>query len=132
MFSSSNKDINRLIGKGMPNFSLKRRSGVLKTSNFIVFRSVFVGQIKLTQISFTFKTSCFSLKIRVSRQKGIWLFHYFNFQRNYGVLNLTSLCFLLNKNITFNKNETESKMENLAYTFREMNLVLSTHIKIAN
>ena len=38
--------------------------------------------------------------------------HYFYFERNYEVLKLKSPCFLLNKNIMFNKNETESKMEN--------------------
>ena len=30
---------------------------------------------------------------------------------------------LLNKNIYFNKNETESKMENPTHSFRETNLV---------
>ena len=35
-----------------------------------------------------------------------------------------SPCLLLNKNINFNKNETESKIENATNTFREMNLVL--------
>ena len=32
--------------------------------------------------------------------------------------------FLLNKNIKFNKNETESKMENSTHSFRDMNHVL--------
>ena len=32
--------------------------------------------------------------------------------------------FLLNKNMNFNKIETESKMENSAYSFREKSLVL--------
>ena len=31
---------------------------------------------------------------------------------------------LLNKNINFNKNETESKMKNPAHSFRETNFVL--------
>ena len=35
-----------------------------------------------------------------------------------------SQCILLNKNINFNKNETESKTENLTYSFRETNFVL--------
>ena len=34
-----------------------------------------------------------------------------------------SPCFLLNKNINFAKNETESKMENPTHSFREMNHV---------
>ena len=39
------------------------------------------------------------------------------------VLKSTSICDLLNKNINFNKNETQSKIENPAYSFRETNLV---------
>ena len=34
------------------------------------------------------------------------------YEKNYGVLKLKSPCILLNKNTFFNKNETESKMEN--------------------
>ena len=34
-------------------------------------------------------------------------------------------CILLNKNIDFNKSETESKMENPTQGFRKTNLVLS-------
>ena len=33
--------------------------------------------------------------------------------------------FLLNKNLNFSKKEAESKMENLAHTFQETNLVLN-------
>ena len=35
-----------------------------------------------------------------------------------------SPCILLNKNTNFNKNKTESKMENPTHSFREMNLAL--------
>ena len=42
----------------------------------------------------------------------------------YDVLESKSLCFLLNKNINLNRNETESKMENLTHTFRETILAL--------
>ena len=34
------------------------------------------------------------------------------YEKNYGVLKLKIPCILLNKNTYFNKNETESKMEN--------------------
>ena len=54
----------------------------------------------------------------------MWLFYYFNFERNYDVLKSKSPCILLNKNINFNKNETELKMENPTYNFRETNLML--------
>ena len=57
----------------------------------------------------------------------VWLFYYFNFERNYGALKLKSPCILLNKNIYFNKNEMESKMENPTLSFRETNLVLSSY-----
>ena len=55
----------------------------------------------------------------------MWLFYYFNFERNYDVLKSKIPCILLNKNINFNnKNETELKMENSTHSFRETNLVL--------
>ena len=50
----------------------------------------------------------------------MWLFYYFNFERNYDVLKSKGPC----KNINFNYNEAESKIENPAHSFREMNLVL--------
>ena len=44
---------------------------------------------------------------------------------NYDVLKSKFPYILLNKNImNFNKNETESKMENPTHSFRETNLVL--------
>ena len=42
----------------------------------------------------------------------------------YDVLESKILCFLLNKSINLNRNETESKMENPTHTFRETILVL--------
>ena len=52
-----------------------------------------------------------------------WLFYYFNFERNYDVLKSKRPCFLLNKSINFNKNETELKMKNPTHYFRETNIV---------
>ena len=52
------------------------------------------------------------------------LFYYFNFERNFEVLQLKSPYILLNKDINFNRNETESKMENPTHSFREKKLVL--------
>ena len=49
----------------------------------------------------------------------MWLFCYFNFERNYDVLKSKSAGILLNKNINFNKKETESKTENHTYTVLE-------------
>ena len=76
---------------------------------------------KLRFSGLNFKTSCCNLKIRGVGAKRVWLFYYFNFERNYAVLKSKSL---LSKNINFSKNETESKMENPTHSFRELNLVL--------
>ena len=54
----------------------------------------------------------------------MWLFYYFDFGRNYDFLRSKRPCILLNKNISFNKNKTKSKMENPTYSFRETNFVL--------
>ena len=54
----------------------------------------------------------------------VWLLHYFNFDKNYDFLKSKSPCILLNKNINFNKNKTESKMGNSTHNFREMSFVL--------
>ena len=56
----------------------------------------------------------------------VW-FYYFNFERNYDVLKLKSPYILLNKNIDFNKNETELKMENPAHSFRETTISFSSY-----
>ena len=52
------------------------------------------------------------------------LFYYFNFERNYNVLKSKSPYFLLNKNVNYNQNEMESKMENSTHSFRKTNFVL--------
>ena len=49
----------------------------------------------------------------------MWLFYYFDFERNYDVLNSKGPCILLNKNINLNKIETESKIENPTRSFLE-------------
>ena len=43
-----------------------------------------------------------------------------------------SLCILLNKNKEFNRNEMESEKENPTHSFRETNLLLQAHIRVAN
>ena len=53
-----------------------------------------------------------------------WLFYYFYCERNYDVLKSKRPCFLLNKNVNFGKNETQSKMGNATRKFRELNLAL--------
>ena len=56
----------------------------------------------------------------------MWLLYYFNFESN--VLKSKSLYMLLNKNINFNKNEVEAKMENPTHSFRETNLVFFLNV----
>ena len=92
-------------------------------SKKFVSRSVF-GELQLAQISLNFKISCSNLKSEGWEQDYVWLFCYFNFERNCYVIKSKSLCILLNKNKNFNKDETESKMENPSHSFRETNLVL--------
>ena len=46
-------------------------------------------------------------------------------KKNYDVLMSKSPCILLNKNVNFNKNETESKTENPTHGFIETNLISS-------
>ena len=52
---------------------------------------------------------------------------------NYDVLKSKSRCFLLDKNINFNKNKTESKMDNSTHSFGERDEPCApAHIRIAN
>ena len=45
-------------------------------------------------------------------------FYYFDFERNYDVLNSKSPCIFLNKNTNFNKNWMELKRKNPTHSFR--------------
>ena len=59
------------------------------------------------------RTSCCNLKIRGLGAKLCVAFLFFIFERIYDVLKSNRPCILLNKNINFNEDEKESKMENL-------------------
>ena len=48
----------------------------------------------------------------------MWLFCYFDFEKDYNVLKLKSPYILLNKDINF-KNETKLKMANATHSFRQ-------------
>ena len=85
----------------------------------LVTRSVF-GELQLTQLSLNFQTFSCNLKIRSLRAKICVAFLLFWFLMEFWRFHF----FLLNKNINFNKNETESKIENPTHSFRETNLVL--------
>ena len=73
----------------------------------------------MSNISLKVTLETFS-KLQIS---GFKILKIFNFERNY-VLKSKNPCILLNKNINFNKNETESKMANHTHSFRGTNLVL--------
>ena len=127
MFLSSIKETNRLIGKEMSNIYYweKLTFSKLPFSKFkqLVTRSVF-RELQLTQMSLNVKSSCCNLKIRgLGANVCVWLYYYFNFERNCNVLK-PNPWILLNKNVNFNKNKTESKMRNPTHSFREMNLEL--------
>ena len=59
-------------------------------------------------------------------------FYYFNFERNYDALKSKSSYILLNKNINFDKNETESKMKYPKRSFTETNLLLQLIQELQN
>ena len=124
MISSTSNNIVCSSSNWLQNKSLQKiGGGKLRFSGFrkFVTRPAF-RELRLMQISLNIKTSCCNLKIR-------GLFYYFNFGRNYDVLKSKSPCIFLNKNINFNKNETESIMENPTHSFRETNLVLYSSYK---
>ena len=84
----------------------------------------FLGSSNSHRYHWIFKLLVATSKSEIWEQNCVWLFCYFNFERNYYVLKSKSPCILLNKNVSFNKNETESKMENPTHSFWETNLVL--------
>ena len=133
MFFSSIKRIDRLKSKDVKyllkscyweklTFSKLWFSEFKKFVSRLVFREfqfIWIGT------SLNIKTSCCNLKIRSLWAKlCVWLFYYFNFERRDEVLKSNSRCILLNKNINFDKNKTESKMENPTHSFKEMNLLI--------
>ena len=47
----------------------------------------------------------------------MWLYYYFDFERNYDALKSKSPSILRNKSSNFNKNKTELKLENPTHSF---------------
>ena len=55
----------------------------------------------------------------------LWLFYFFNFDRNYDILKSESPCILLNKNMNLKKKKKKNGTKNgKSCSFREKNLVL--------
>ena len=84
----------------------------------------FLGSSKWRRYHWILKLLVATENSEAWEQNTVLLFHYFNFERNYDILKSKSPFILLNKNINFNTNETESKMENPTHSIRETNRLL--------
>ena len=90
----------------------------------LYFDWCFQDQLKISNIylnSSYWEKLTFSILPR--SKKVLWLFYYFNFERNYDVSKSKSPCFLLNKKIK-TENEKELKMENPTHCFKETKIML--------
>ena len=125
------KEINRLLSKRMSNNYLKvtiEKNWRIQNFDFLILKYLslaqFLGSSNSRRYHWIIKLPAATSKSEVWKQNCEWVFYYFNFERNYDILKSRSPFILLNKNINFSKNETESKMENPTHSFREENLVL--------
>ena len=122
------KEINRLLGKWMSNIYLKVTIETFSKLPFSGSNNLspgqFLGSSNSRKYHWILKLLFATWKSEVWEQNCVWLFYHFNLESNYDALKSKSPCILLNKNINFNKNKTESKMENPTRSFRETNLVL--------
>ena len=66
-------------------------------------------------------------KLEVRKQNCVLLFNCFNLKGNYDVLKSKSPCFFSNKDINFNKIETESRIANPTHISKMWNLCLSSN-----
>ena len=125
------KKKNSLLNKGMSNIYLKVSIEKTRASQNFDFKSLkssppgqCLGSSNSRRYNWILKIVVATWKSEVCEQNYEWFFYYFYFQRNYDVLKSNSPCFLLNKNIKFDKNKTKSRMENLTHSFRTMNHML--------
>ena len=115
------KEMNKLLSKEMSNIYVK----VTIEKNWRSQNFGFLSLKIFLQASFWgAATHPDIIESEVWVQNCVWLFYYSSFEKNYDVLKSKSPCILLSKNINFDKNETESKMENPTPRFRETNPVL--------
>ena len=120
--------INRLISKAMSNTKDVRVSNILANTylkvtiekNWRYQKVDFLSLINLSPGRF------------LGSSNSSKNFYYFNFERNYDALKSKSSYILLNKNINFDKNETESKMKYPKRSFTETNLLLQLIQELQN
>ena len=131
MFFNSVKKINRLLTKGITNIYLKvtiEKNCCSQDFDFISLKNLspdqFLGSSNSRRYRRILKLLVATSKSEIWEQNCVWLFYYFNFERNYDVLKSKRSCIFWNKNINFNKNETKSKIENPTHSFRESNFLL--------
>ena len=116
MFFSSIEEINTLTSKGMSKIYLKvtiEKECRSQNFDFLSLKNSSPGQLLG---NFNSRRYHQILKLLVSTYKSEtweenceWLSYYLNFERNYEVSNSKIPCFLLNRNINFNKNERNRK-----------------------
>ena len=53
----------------------------------------------------------------------MWLFYYFDFEKNHDVFKSKSPSILLNKTVNFNKNDTYYEVDNSSYVLSEASVV---------
>ena len=118
----------RLRLKGTSNIYLKDTTEMSSKPGFRGFKIGFtrslLGSSNSRRYHWLLKLLVATYKSNVWEQNCLQLFYHFIFEKSYDVLKSNSPCVLLNKNKNFNKNITESKMENLTHSFRETDVVL--------
>ena len=85
-----------------------------------------LGGLQLTQISLYLKTFSCNFKIKGLGAKAWVAFYYFYF-KELRLFKVKESMLLLSEKEKFNKNETESKMENPAYAFEGRSLCFSPY-----
>ena len=123
--------INGLLSKGVSSIYLKvtvQKKWCTQNSDFLSSKSSFPGQFLGSSNSCRYhwllKRLVENLKIRGLAAKLCLAFLLFLFWKEFWSFNVKESMLFVNKNIKFNKNETETKIENPAHSFRKMSHVL--------
>ena len=97
-------EINSLLGKGMTNvyldFTTEDKHWGSPNFSFINLKNLLPGQFLRAPTQediIELQTSCCNKKSRAWEQKCLWLFYYFNFERNYDVSKSKDSCIFWSK-----------------------------------